>query len=98
MRVLFCLPLLLVSRPCPAWDTTPHQRITRAALDTLPKRFLEQFGAETASLIEIYCVLPDRYVEMKQFGFVRKGPGPRSSAEIEVYCVRPDGEAVHGAT
>ncbi|MBZ5620180.1 MAG: hypothetical protein LAQ69_15860 [Acidobacteriia bacterium] len=98
MRMLLCLPLLLVSGPANAWDTTPHQRITKAAIDTLPKRFLTQFGAEIAPLIEIYCLLPDRYVEMQRFGFVRRSPGPRSASEIEVYCIRPDGQAMHGAT
>jgi hypothetical protein len=98
MRLLLCLPLLLVSGPCRAWDTTPHQRITKAALDTLPKRFLNQFGAETAPLIATYCMLPDRYVEMDRYGFARNSPGPRSAAEIEVYCVRPDGQALHSTT
>jgi hypothetical protein len=98
MRLLFCVALLLGSGPCRAWDTTPHQLITRAALDTLPKRFLDQFGTEIAPLIQIYCMLPDRFLEMRQFGFVRNSPGPRTAAEIEIYCLRPDGQAIHGVT
>ena len=49
-------------------------------------------------MVGIYCTLPDRYVEMVDFGFVRKGPGPRNAAEIRPYCVRPDGEPLHGPT
>jgi hypothetical protein len=98
MRLLVCLPLLFVPGPCKAWDTTPHQRITKAALDTLPARLLNRLGKEAAPLVEIYCMFPDRYVEMARYGFVRNSPGPRTASEIEAYCVRPDGEILHGAT
>jgi len=98
MRLLICLPLLFLTRPCGAWDTAPHQKITSAALATLSKSVLDRFGAEAAALVDIYCTLPDRYVEMVDFGFVRKGSGPRNAAEIRPYCVRPDGELVHGPT
>ena len=98
MRLLLCVALSIVAQPCGAWETTPHQKITRAALATLPKSVLDRFGAEAPALVEIYCTLPDRYVEMESFGFVRKGPGPRIAAEIRLYCVRPDGEPVHGPT
>lgn len=98
MRPLICLWLLLVPGPVNAWDTAPHQRITKAAVDSLPRRALLGFGAETGRLIEIYCLLPDLYTEMEDFGFVREGPGPRTSAEIRPYCVRPDGRPIHGAT
>ncbi|HEX5006372.1 MAG TPA: hypothetical protein VFV70_04625 [Hyphomonadaceae bacterium] len=97
-RRLLCLPLLFVGGLSWAWDTLPHQRITRAALDILPKRHLDRFGSELQSLSEIYSILPDRYVEMVHYGFVRKSPGPQNVAEIRVYCVRPDGQPVHGAT
>jgi hypothetical protein len=98
MRPLICLWLLLAPGPANAWDTAPHQRITKAAVDSLPRSVLDRFGAETGPLIEIYCMLPDRYTEMESFGFVRKSPGPRTSAEIRPYCVRPDGQLIHGAT
>jgi hypothetical protein len=97
MRLLVWLPLFLVAGPCRAWDTLPHQRITQAALDALPKQFLSRLGSEVKPLIEIYCIFPDRYEEMERFGFVRNSPGPRSVSEIRPYCVRPDGETIHGA-
>lgn len=97
MRLLLCLPLLL-PWPCTAWDTAPHQTITKAALDSLPKPVLARFGDEAGPLAAVYCLYPDRYLEMVRFGFVRKSAGPRTSEEIRVYCVRPDGQAVHAAT
>jgi len=97
MRLFLCLPLLL-PWPGSAWDTAPHQAITKAALDSLPGRVRARFGDEAASLAEVYCMYPDRYLEMVRFGFVRKSAGPRSPEEIRIYCVRPDGQAVHGAT
>jgi len=90
--------LLLAVLPCGAWDTPPHQKITRAALDSLPRSLAERFGTESGPLVEIYCIYPDRYVEMEEYGFVRKTPGPHSASEIRVYCVRPDGRPIHGAT
>jgi hypothetical protein len=98
MRVFVVLAAIVLPWAAPAWDTPPHQRITRAALDSLPPQVLQRFGAETAPLVEIYCIYPDRFAEMEQFGFVRKGPGPKTSSEIHAYCVRPDGGPVHGAT
>jgi hypothetical protein len=92
LRLLIWLALALV--PCDAWDTAPHRKITKAALDSLPNLF----GAEAAPLIDLYCIYPDRYVEMEQFGFARKGNGPRGASEIREYCVRPDGQAIHGIT
>lgn len=97
LRLLLCLALLLVPWPTEAWDTAPHQRITKAALDTLPPRHRDRLGAEIPSLIEIYCMYPDRYLEMERYGFVRKSAGPRTASEIRVYCTRPDGVLVHGA-
>jgi len=98
MRLPPWLLALLLVAPCPAWDTLPHQRITRAALETLPKAQLRRLGSEAAPLIEIYCIFPDRYEEMQRYGFVRNSPGPRTAAEIQPYCVRPDGQPIHGAT
>ena len=98
MRLAVWLSLFLVAVPGRAWDTLPHQRITKAALDTLPKQLLNRLGSEVKPLIEIYCIFPDRYQEMERFGFVRNSPGPRAAAEIKAYCVRPDGQAIHGAT
>jgi hypothetical protein len=89
---------LLVPCALPAWDTAPHQKIAKAALDSLPARVLQGFGTEAALLSEVYCIYPDRFQEMERFGFVRKSPGPRDASEIRVYCMRPDGELVHGAT
>ena len=76
----------------------PHQKITRAALDALPKNVLARFGDQAGALSSIYCLYPDRYTEMTEFGFVRKSEGPKSPEEIRAYCVRPDGGLVHGAT
>ncbi len=98
MRLFACLLLLLAGGTCRAWDTAPHQKITKAALDSLPARYLNRLGPEVKPLIDIYCMYPDRYQEMVEFGFVRRSPGPRDAAEIEAYCVRPDGQAIHGAT
>ena len=98
MRLTACLAMLLVPWPSAAWDTAPHQRITRAALDAQPARFLDRLGTEATPLAEIYCIYPDRFEEMERFGFVRKSPGPRTAAEIRKYCARPDGRSVHGAT
>ncbi len=89
---------LMVALPCRGWDTQPHQKITRAALETLPKAILSRLGAEAGALAELYCIYPDRYQEMERFGFVRRGPGPRDASEIRRYCVRQDGEAIHGVT
>ena len=96
MRLIVCL--LLAGLPCLAWDTPPHQSITKAALDSLPKLYLGRFGSEVKPLIEIYCIFPDRYEEMESFGFIRNSPGPRDVSEIRPYCVRPDGQHIHGAT
>ena len=93
---LFCF--LLAPWPCTAWDTVPHQKITRAALDSLPKAVLARFGGEVAPLATVYCMYPDRYAEMVQYGFARKSEGPQMPEEIRAYCVRPDGQLVHGAT
>jgi hypothetical protein len=97
-RRFLCLPLLFIGGSCWAWDTIPHQRITRAALVSIPKQFLNRFRPEVQSLVEVYSIFPDRYVEMEHYGFVRKSAGPQSAAEIRVYCVRPDGQPVHGST
>ena len=90
--------LLLAAGICRAWDTPPHRQITRAALESLPGPLLRPLETELKSLIDLYCLYPDRYQEMTQFGFVRKSEGPRDAAEIEPYCLRPDGEAIHGAS
>jgi hypothetical protein len=49
-------------------------------------------------LVDLYCILPDRYEEMDQYGFIRNSPGPRSASEIRIYCVRPDGQPIHALT
>jgi hypothetical protein len=98
MRVLFFAAGWLLPFGALAWDTTPHQIITKAALDHLPSNVRQRFGAEVSPLVEIYCIYPDRFQEMERFGFVRKSPGPRTASEIRVYCMRPNGELVHGAT
>jgi len=81
-----------------AWDTAPHQKITQAALDSLPAKLRSRLGLEAVTLGQLYCMLPDRYLEMEKYRFVRKSDGPKSADEIRAYCVRPDGEAVHSAS
>ncbi|HEY2015718.1 MAG TPA: hypothetical protein VGH38_19580 [Bryobacteraceae bacterium] len=98
MRPLISLALLAFPWPLTAWDTLPHQKITWAALDSLPPDILDSWGREVEPLVSIYCMYPDRYTEMDRFGFVRKSRGPRTAAEIRLYCVRPDGQPIHGAT
>lgn len=80
-----------------AWDIAPHQAITSAALEALPDGARVYIGSESKALIEIYCMLPDRYAEMEHFGFTRKSAGPQTAAEIQEFCVRPDGVEVHSA-
>lgn len=92
------LLLLAAVGCCVAWDTAPHRAITKAALDAMPERLRSQLGDEAPHLIRIYCMLPDRYVEMERFGFARNSPGPREASEIEAYCARPDGSQIHSAT
>jgi hypothetical protein len=82
---------------CAAWHTPPHRQMTKAAVDTLPKQQRARLGAEEASLVGIYCILPDRYIELEQYGFTRSGPGPKTLPEMEPYCRRPDGEYIHSA-
>jgi hypothetical protein len=84
---------LLAAFSASAWDTRPHQQITQAALAVLPARF----GDDAAALVAVYCVLPDRFVEMDRFGFARKG-WPQTADEARPYCVRPDGVIIHGLT
>src|SRR5947207_1357794 len=98
MRQLILAVVWLLPAAAPAWDTAPHQVITRAALATLPAHVLQRFGAEAAPLADIYCIYPDRFLEMERFGFARKSPGPRTADEIRVYCMRPNGDLVHGST
>jgi hypothetical protein len=98
MRALLFALVLLTARASSAWDTEPHQRITKAALDSLSHRASTAFGAEVSPLAEIYCMYPDRYLEMSVYGFVRRSPGPGSAAEILAYCIRPDGQLIHGCT
>jgi hypothetical protein len=98
MRLFVWLSLLLVGGTCRAWDTPPHQKITKAALDSLPARFVNRLGPESKLLIDLYSIYPDRYQEMVEFGFTRKSAGPQEPSEIAVYCLRPDGQPIHGAT
>jgi len=98
MRLLVWLSLLLAGGTCRAWDTPSHQKIAKAALDSLPARFVNRLGPESKLLIDLYCIYPDRYQEMAEFGFTRRSPGPQEPSEIAVYCLRSDGEAIHGAT
>jgi hypothetical protein len=89
---------LLLPVPAAAWDTLPHQRITRAALDSLPQAMRARIAPEFENIAEIYCMYPDRYAEMSEYGFVRRSPGPKTAEEIRRYCVRDDGEALHSAS
>src|SRR5215471_3016203 len=95
IRWVSYLPLVMACySPCSAWDTGPHQIITRAALDAVPKSFVSRLGPEVEPLAALYCIYPDRYEEMERYGFVRNSPGPRSASEIRVYSVHPDGHPV----
>jgi hypothetical protein len=82
---------------CNGWDTVPHRKITQAALDALPESVSGRFGAALAPLVQTYCIYPDNYLEIVQYGFKRRD-GPRSAEEIRAYCVRPDGTSIHGMT
>jgi hypothetical protein len=57
-----------------------------------------RLGAAAQRLIDDYCLLPDRYEEMRQFGFVRRGSEAKDPAALQPYCVRPDGDPIHSAT
>jgi hypothetical protein len=100
MRCAFSSSLLLIACATAglAWNAPPHRLITRAALNTLPQQARARLAAETSNLVELYCLYPDRYVEIQQFGFVHKSPGPKTQEELHVYCFRPDGEPLHSAT
>ncbi len=89
---------LLVPASLSGWDTIPHRVITKAALASLPAAARIRLGPHEAMLVEVYCMLPDRYVEMTQLNFVRRGAWPTESSQIEQYCLRPDGEVIHGAS
>ncbi len=95
LRLLWFAVVLV---PCAAWDTVPHQKITKAALAAAPNGMAARLGAEAGALEQIYCIYPDRYVEMEHYGFIRKSAGPKTAAEIRAYCLRPDGEVIHGIT
>jgi hypothetical protein len=98
-RVWACwLQFVCVAVGASGWDTAPHRAITKAAVDSLPAAVAAKLGNERADLIETYCILPDRYVEVEQHGFTRAGPGPKTAEELRPYCVRPDGRMVHSAT
>lgn len=98
-RVALCaVEFALAAAAAMAWDTAPHRIITKAALDSLPAAVVARLGAGKDPLIEHYCLLPDRHVEIAQHGFARQGPVPNTADELRPYCVRPDGQAVHSAT
>jgi hypothetical protein len=94
-RVIFAAAVLVGT--CSGWDTEPHRRISQAALDALPVSVTGRFGAALTPFVQTYCIYPDNYVEMVQYGFKRRG-GPATAEEIKPYCVRPDGTPVHGMT
>lgn len=99
MSRAFTSSLLLLSSAISglAWTAPPHRLITRAALNTLPAQARARLGSEVSNLIELYCLYPDRYVEI-QHGFAHKTPGPTTQEELHVYVFRPDGEPLHSAT
>ncbi|GEM_PF-6553114 len=99
MRTAVVLLLFFLFSGCAsAWDTTPHRAMTRAALDSLPPAYRAQIAPEIPSILETWCMLPDRYAELVNFGFRRNSPGPKTVEEMQPYCVRPDGETIHSAT
>ena len=54
-RKLCYLALLFACHwSCSGWDTLPHQQITRAALDAVPKPLLSRLASELKPLIDLY--------------------------------------------
>ncbi|MBI5086552.1 MAG: hypothetical protein HZB13_18405 [Acidobacteria bacterium] len=72
--------------------------ITRAALDSLPQNYRARLGPEAANLIDHHSMLPDRYAEMTEFGFVRGSPGVKTAEEAAPFVLRPDGDPIHTAS
>lgn len=92
------LLLLMFARAALPWEGGPHRAMTRAALDSLPPARVAAFGSEAAALAGTYCMLPDYYTAMTNYGFRAPRPAPQSIDEVVPYCLRPDREPVHSAT
>lgn len=99
MRSAGSLFLLLMFAPgASGWEGGPHRAMTRAALDSLPAARLTAFGPELAALAQTYCMLPDYYTAMINYGFRAPKPAPQSLDEALPYVLRPDREPVHSAS
>ncbi len=81
MRALL---LAAIALPSLAWQT-PHEKITRAAFDTLPAALRERWRAEADNLAGPYSWYPDWYL------------GERRN-QIRVYVEKPDGTTIHNVT
>jgi hypothetical protein len=76
--------LLLAASTALGWHVPAHQRVTRAAIRSLPQPDQDRWVAISPDIIERYCLLPDvfrgRQVDREEY---------------KVYCLKPDGKAIH---
>ncbi|MDO8544401.1 MAG: hypothetical protein Q7S40_28510 [Opitutaceae bacterium] len=95
--LLLLLPALAIEGV--AWHTEPHQRITFAAIDSLPPTMQERLGSEMESLVKVYCMYPDRYRELSRPGpDLKHNPGPDDRSVMRIYCETPRGKLIHNVT
>lgn len=95
--LLLLLPALSINGF--AWHTEAHQRITFAAVHSLPAGMQERLKPESESLIKVYCMYPDRYRELSRPGpDLKNNPGPNDRSVMRVYCEKPDGKLIHNVT
>ena len=91
-----CIICFLVAGQAVAWHGPPHQKITRAAVMSLPAEPRQMFAGEDEALIEVHCKLPDTY------RISRNPADPRYKdgrwRQLQVYCVKPDDTEVHNVT
>jgi hypothetical protein len=90
--------VLLAALPSFAWEGAPHRAMTRAALDSLPPALRALFGSELPFIAQTYCMLPDYYTAMLNYGFRAPKPAPQSLDDVLPFCQRPDRETIHSAT
>lgn len=91
MRVSATLLAILISAPGLAWHGPPHQKITRAAVLSLPEAMQQVWGDERPKLIEHYCMLPDIFRSYHNNNDERWKP-------LQVFCAKPDGKWIHNVT
>jgi hypothetical protein len=75
---------LLAGGSCLAWHVPGHQRVTRAAMLSLPPELQERWKAIAPEIIDKHSLLPDAY---------RGRDVDRE--EHRIYCMKPDGKAIH---